>query len=112
MRESTREFFLNINIFLQNCYGMSELSGPQCITDKMGWDTYKSKEFLREAGRCFPGLELIIDNPDAEGHGEICLRGSTLLIQEGIASWVISKMKVKREGLSTIRALFTQGMWG
>lgn len=23
MRESTREFFLNLNIFLQNCYGMS-----------------------------------------------------------------------------------------
>lgn len=28
MRESTRAFFMNLNFFLTNCYGMSELSGP------------------------------------------------------------------------------------
>jgi len=28
LRESTRAFFLNLNIFLINVFGMSELSGP------------------------------------------------------------------------------------
>lgn len=69
MRESTREFFLNLNIFLQNCYGMSELSGPQTLTDKMAWETYNSNDFLKEAGKSLPGLQLAIDNPDAEGNG-------------------------------------------
>lgn len=69
MRESTREFFLNLNIFLENVYGMSELSGPQTITDRNAWDTFQSPEFLREAGRCPPGFELAIDNPDSEGNG-------------------------------------------
>jgi long-chain-fatty-acid--CoA ligase ACSBG len=76
MRESTREFFLNINIPLQNCYGMSELSGPHTITDKSAWDTFKSREFFKEAGNCLSGLEVVIDKPDAEGNGEICLRGN------------------------------------
>lgn len=41
----------------------------------MAWDTFDSKEFYREAGKTMPGSELAIDNPDAQGNGEICLRG-------------------------------------
>lgn len=33
MKESTRKFFLNLNIYLQNIYGMSELAGPETLTD-------------------------------------------------------------------------------
>ncbi len=48
---------------------MSELSGPQSITDKMAWDSFNHHDFYREAGKSLPGLELAIDNPDAEGNG-------------------------------------------
>lgn len=40
MRESTRQFFLNLNIFLYNVYGMSELAGPQTFTDPMVWQNF------------------------------------------------------------------------
>ena len=43
MRESTRQFFLNLNIFLLNVYGMSELSGPQTFTDPMIWQNFTSQ---------------------------------------------------------------------
>ena len=56
MRESTRKFFLNLNIFLYNCYGMSELSGPETFTDPFAWDSYDSSEFLKEAGSPLNGL--------------------------------------------------------
>lgn len=69
MRESTREFFLHLNFLLQNCYGMSELSGPQTLTDVMAWDTFDSKDFFKEAGKSLPGLELSIDNQDHQGNG-------------------------------------------
>lgn len=45
----------------------------------MAWDTFDSKEFYREAGKTMPGSELAIDNPDAQGNGEICLRGNLLI---------------------------------
>jgi long-chain-fatty-acid--CoA ligase ACSBG len=81
MRESTRLFFVNLNIFLYNCFGMSELSGPETYTNPKKWKNFTDKEFLREAGRGLDGLTISIDNPDAEGNGEICLRGTHLLIK-------------------------------
>jgi len=37
MKESTREFFLKINFFLRNNYGMSETGGAHTITKNEGW---------------------------------------------------------------------------
>lgn len=64
MRESTRSFFLNLNIFLYNCFGMSELSGPETFTNPNKWKNFTDKEFLREAGKAIDGLTIGIDNPD------------------------------------------------
>jgi len=64
MRESTRAFFLNLNIFLYNCFGMSELSGPETFTNPGKWRNFSNKEFLREAGKALDGLTIAIDNPD------------------------------------------------
>jgi hypothetical protein len=69
MRESTRLFFLNLNIYLHNCFGMSELSGPQTFTDPKSWKDFRDIKHLKEAGKCIEGLSLSIDNPDAEGNG-------------------------------------------
>jgi hypothetical protein len=91
---------------------MSELSGPQTITDKMAWDTFNSREFFKEAGHSLPGLEIVIDNPDTEGNGEICLRGTSIGIQDGIASWDTSKMKRKPNVQSTTKGSCTQGTLG
>jgi len=35
---------------------MSELSGPESVTDLQSWDTFSSPEFLREAGKTPPGF--------------------------------------------------------
>lgn len=80
LKESTRLFFVNLNIFLHNCYGMSELAGPQTFTNPQNWSSFTSEAFLKEAGQCLDGAEISIANPDAEGNGEICLRGRNVFM--------------------------------
>lgn len=75
IKESTRLFFLNLNIYLRNVYGMSELAGPQTLTDPSFFKNFHCAEALKEAGIALPGLQISIDKPDADGNGEICLRG-------------------------------------
>lgn len=66
----TREFFFSINIFLNGIYGMSETSAPMTAT----LEKHKADYNLRACGMPLPGGEVIIENPDAEGNGEICFR--------------------------------------
>jgi len=47
MKESTRRFFLNLNIFLCNIFGMSELAGPQTLTDPHALKSFTSSEALK-----------------------------------------------------------------
>lgn len=49
MKETTRKFFLQLNFFLNNNYGMSESSGPHTFTNASKWKEYSEKA-LREAG--------------------------------------------------------------
>lgn len=67
---------MNLNFFLMNCFGMSELSGPETYTNPSKWKNFRDREFLKEAGKVIDGLTIAIDNPDNEGNGEICLRGN------------------------------------
>lgn len=60
---------------MYNVYGMSELTGPQTMTDPTKLKSFETSEALKEAGTILPGMQLNINNPDAEGNGEICLRG-------------------------------------
>lgn len=48
---------------------MSELSGPQTLTDPSAFKSFNSTEALKEAGVCLPGLQISIANPDADGNG-------------------------------------------
>ena len=54
---------------------MSELAGPQTVTNPSAFKNFTSTEFLKEAGSPLSGLQVCIANPDADGNGEICLRG-------------------------------------
>jgi hypothetical protein len=60
---------LNLNIYLQNVFGMSELSGPQTLTNPKAFKNFHSIDALKEAGTALPGLQIVIDKPDAEGNG-------------------------------------------
>ena len=48
---------------------MSELAGPQTLTDPSAFNSFTSIESLKEAGTALPGLQVSIDKPDADGNG-------------------------------------------
>ena len=54
---------------------MSELAGPETLTEPKAFKNFYCTEALKEAGVPLPGLQVSIDKPDAEGNGGICLRG-------------------------------------
>ena len=54
-----RQYFLSLNIFLINSYGMSESTGPQNFSNKNAFD-YKDLAYLKEVGTNLPGTEIKI----------------------------------------------------
>lgn len=78
MKDSTRQFFLELNMYLFNGYGMSELSGAQLISNPKSWKSF-DPQYLQEVGESIPGVDLLIANPDKDGNGEMCLRGKEFL---------------------------------
>jgi long-chain-fatty-acid--CoA ligase ACSBG len=64
----TINYFLSLDIPLLEIYGMSECTGPETIN-------IPERFLIGSVGRSLPGTELRLDNPDAEGNGEICWRG-------------------------------------
>ncbi|KAK3251540.1 hypothetical protein CYMTET_39129 [Cymbomonas tetramitiformis] len=73
---TTLEYFGQLNIYIQEVYGMSENTGPHCAG--------KFDYFI--AGTCgivLPGVETKIDHVagrDPEGEGEICMRGRHVML--------------------------------
>lgn len=55
-----RRYFLSLNFFLINSYGMSESTGPQNFSDKDSLDFNGPLDGFREVGRGMPGTDLII----------------------------------------------------
>ena len=56
-----------------NLYGMSETTGAfnyMC----------PNKFSLTTSGYTIPGLDLLINNPDENGEGEICMRGRSMMM--------------------------------
>lgn len=58
-----REYFLSLNLFLINGYGMSECAGATALSDPLNFDTF-DKEFLKSCGNAIDGTEIVILNPD------------------------------------------------
>ena len=78
MDPKIRQYFLSLNIFLINSYGMSESTGPQNFSDIYSFDL-KNPKIFKEVGKKLPGTEEKIvpltEENRKDGEGEICYRG-------------------------------------
>ena len=74
MAEQTREYFLSLNLFLRNVYGMSESSGPDTLTDPKLIRKF-DQNTLNSCGAKLPGTDLILHAMDHDGNGELCYKG-------------------------------------
>lgn len=63
MQPTVREFFLNLNIFLVNGYGMSETTGGHTLSYPEDFDAYDG-QFFKSTGKPIDGTEIKISNPD------------------------------------------------
>ena len=70
----TQEYFLSLNLFLVNTYGMSECSGPETVLEPTNLPSLDSKS-LSSCGYKIPGTDLCLFDIDNEGNGEICFKG-------------------------------------
>lgn len=69
----TLEFFLGLNIILYEAYGMSETTGPHCMSGPL---VYR----LRSVGKPVPGCRVKLANEDSDGNGEFCFWGRTVFM--------------------------------
>ncbi|XP_071425048.1 long-chain-fatty-acid--CoA ligase ACSBG1 isoform X2 [Pithys albifrons albifrons] len=69
----TLHFFLGLNIPLYEAYGMSETTGPHCLS---GPHLYRQ----HSCGKPAPGCRVKLLDKDTEGHGEICFWGRTVFM--------------------------------
>ena len=74
MASQTREYFISLNMFTMNAYGMSECSGPETFTD-INLIKKFDNETLSSCGSKIEGTELILFDVDKEGNGELCYKG-------------------------------------
>ncbi|XP_021403026.2 long-chain-fatty-acid--CoA ligase ACSBG1 isoform X4 [Lonchura striata] len=66
-------FFLGLNITLYEAYGMSETTGPHCLS---GPYIYRQ----HSCGKPVPGCRVKLVDKDKEGNGEICFWGRTVFM--------------------------------
>ncbi|XP_042330384.1 long-chain-fatty-acid--CoA ligase ACSBG1 isoform X2 [Sceloporus undulatus] len=67
------QFFLGLNISLYQAYGMSETTGPHCMSGP-----YVHRR--DSCGKAVPGCKVKLANVDEEGNGEICFWGRTVFM--------------------------------
>ncbi|KAI3372629.1 hypothetical protein L3Q82_023098 [Scortum barcoo] len=66
--KDTLEYFMSLNIPVMELYGMSESSGPHTIS-------MNNQYRITSCGKVMLGCKTKLDNPDAEGNGEVCFWG-------------------------------------
>lgn len=67
--KQTLEYLMSVDVPVLDLYGMSESSGPQCVSVPGGHK-------IGSCGRAMPGTELVVHNPDPrKGEGELIYRG-------------------------------------
>lgn len=60
MDPTIRRYFLSLNFYLTNSYGMSESTGPQNLSDKDSLDVNGPLDGFREVGKNIPGTDIVI----------------------------------------------------
>ncbi|KAM6060075.1 long-chain-fatty-acid--CoA ligase ACSBG1 [Theristicus caerulescens] len=73
LNTETLYFFLGLNITLYEAYGMSETTGPHCLS---GPYMYRQ----HSCGKPVPGCRVKLVDEDTEGNGEICFWGRTVFM--------------------------------
>ncbi|KAM6388553.1 long-chain-fatty-acid--CoA ligase ACSBG1 isoform 6-T6 [Pluvialis apricaria] len=73
LNTETLYFFLGLNITLYEAYGMSETTGPHCLS---GPYIYRQ----HSCGKPVPGCRVKLVDEDTEGNGEICFWGRTVFM--------------------------------
>uniref|UniRef100_A0A8C8B8G8 Long-chain-fatty-acid--CoA ligase ACSBG1 n=1 Tax=Otus sunia TaxID=257818 RepID=A0A8C8B8G8_9STRI len=73
LNTETLYFFLGLNITLYEAYGMSETTGPHCLS---GPYIYRQ----HSCGKPAPGCKVKLVDKDTEGSGEICFWGRTVFM--------------------------------
>eukprot|EP00828_Plagiopyla_frontata_P010596 TRINITY_DN1568_c0_g1_i3.p1 TRINITY_DN1568_c0_g1~~TRINITY_DN1568_c0_g1_i3.p1 ORF type:complete len:526 (+),score=46.91 TRINITY_DN1568_c0_g1_i3:136-1578(+) len=74
-----RKFFLELNIMITICFGMTETVGGHCFTDLTKFDKMDD-HVLTSVGQCIEGGEVKIYEPDENGVGELCCKGRNIFI--------------------------------
>ncbi|XP_062998686.1 long-chain-fatty-acid--CoA ligase ACSBG1 [Elgaria multicarinata webbii] len=67
------QFFLGLNIPLYEAYGMSETTGPHCMSGPYVYRRYS-------CGKPVPGCKVKLMNKDEDGNGELCFWGRTVFM--------------------------------
>mmetsp|Transcript_9217 Transcript_9217/g.6990 ORF Transcript_9217/g.6990 Transcript_9217/m.6990 type:complete len:187 (+) Transcript_9217:1-561(+) len=70
MNKKTQDFFGSLDMPVIGLYGMSEVAAASTV-----WDLKRCRAYT--SGVAIKGIEFKIADPDAEGVGEICMRGRT-----------------------------------
>jgi long-chain-fatty-acid--CoA ligase ACSBG len=69
----TIKYFLSLDIVVHELYGMSEVCGPQSLQSG-------PKTVIGSVGPTMPGCHTRLHNKDADGNGEICMKGRNLMM--------------------------------
>jgi len=75
LKQTSRDFFCSIDMPLFNIFGMSETTGATTM--------HRGNRFsLDSCGAAMQGVDIKIDkpNPDANGEGEMCIRGRSTML--------------------------------
>jgi len=73
---STLEYFGSLGLIVNECFGMSEVSGPATVT----MDSYYKPGWC---GVASPGVEIRLEHVagrDRDGEGEVCFRGRSVML--------------------------------
>lgn len=73
MKQSTSDYFASLNMPIFNYYGMSE-------TTATGVAMRPGRFSMTTSGYVPPGQEILIQNPDKKGEGEICMKGRHIMM--------------------------------